>query len=599
MHPLCPLYAQCDQVNYMPNGPLDLPATPVPHTQVHGTWTLPGPAPWTRPADRAPAPSYPNAAVRLVPSKGHATQAAAGDRPALEALYLATGGEQWGIKDNWMGPGSVCGWDGVSECIEGTQQVSLLDRVTNQLSGTLPEAMGQMTALTTLNLSGNPLSGTLPEALGLMTALKSLYLSGNQLSGFITEHLFLHEYSYLYLQGNDWTCPLPENPWNDKPSVTCTDPDPSAPLSQLYDFTEGSHWLRSDLWDSNASACSWQGVGCGDHSVVSRLDLAANNLTGQLPDTIWAAPDLAVGLTALLLAGNSLTGSLPATVALMPVLQVLDLSSNELSSLPPSLSDATTLVSINVASNRLSGSLPEFCQLADISDPSPYRLAEIDLSSNQLEGDIPSSLYGCHSLSVLDLSGNRLSGPLDLGLGKLCHLSQLDVSSNLLDSVGNLSGNTSVYCPQGTDLSEPTFPSATTIDLSHNSIAGPFPTSLLLSATRLQFLDLSDNKFTGPLPRLADSTARSSLLVTRLSNNAFEGNPSDIGEFPAESGLLTVDLRGNLLGSGLAPWATPATLELLLLDGNPFVGNMSAFLRSYNIAPSDPDAPASVSTKPR
>eukprot|EP01079_Euglenida_sp_SAG-EU17-18_P012796 gene12796-biopygen8736 len=95
-----------------------------------------------------------------------------------------------------------------------------------------------------------------------MTALTSLVLSNNQLSGSISEQL--------------------------------------APLSQLYNSTEGSHWLESDLWASIDPPCIWHGVGCGDQSVVTQLDLAANNVTGQLPDTIWAAPDLAVGLTALL-----------------------------------------------------------------------------------------------------------------------------------------------------------------------------------------------------------------------------------------------------------------------------------------------------------
>eukprot|EP01079_Euglenida_sp_SAG-EU17-18_P012801 gene12801-biopygen8746 len=83
MHRLCSLYAQCDQVSYLPDGPFDLPAIPVPHPQVRGAWTPPGPAPWPHPADRAPKPTpgSPDAAIRLVPSKGHAMQAVVGDRP--------------------------------------------------------------------------------------------------------------------------------------------------------------------------------------------------------------------------------------------------------------------------------------------------------------------------------------------------------------------------------------------------------------------------------------------------------------------------------------------------------------------------------------
>eukprot|EP01079_Euglenida_sp_SAG-EU17-18_P012738 gene12738-biopygen7776 len=137
--------------------------------------------------------------------KGHAMQAAVGDRPALEALYLATGGEQWKIKDNWMGPGSVCDWEQVSDCIEGTQQVTRLSLALNQLSGTLPEALGQMTALTELDI------GTLPEALGQMTALTSLDLRNNQLSGTLPEAMGqMTALTHLHLEDNQLSGTLPE-----------------------------------------------------------------------------------------------------------------------------------------------------------------------------------------------------------------------------------------------------------------------------------------------------------------------------------------------------------------------------------------------------
>eukprot|EP01079_Euglenida_sp_SAG-EU17-18_P012844 gene12844-biopygen8855 len=95
-----------------------------------------------------------------------------------------------------------------------------------------------MTALASLALSTNQLSGTLPQALGQMTALTNLDLYNNQLSGFIPDHLFLHTYNALYLSDNDWTCPLPENAWSDKGDTSCTDPDPTAPLIQLYNSTQ-------------------------------------------------------------------------------------------------------------------------------------------------------------------------------------------------------------------------------------------------------------------------------------------------------------------------------------------------------------------------
>ena len=50
----------------------------------------------------------------------------------------------------------------------------------NQLSGTIPPELGDLTALASLDLEGNQLSGTIPTELGNLTALTSLSLSCNQ-----------------------------------------------------------------------------------------------------------------------------------------------------------------------------------------------------------------------------------------------------------------------------------------------------------------------------------------------------------------------------------------------------------------------------------
>ena len=55
-----------------------------------------------------------------------------------------------------------------------------LDVYDNQLSS-LPSEIGQLTALTTLNVQGNQLS-SLPPEIGQLSALRGLYFEGNQLS---------------------------------------------------------------------------------------------------------------------------------------------------------------------------------------------------------------------------------------------------------------------------------------------------------------------------------------------------------------------------------------------------------------------------------
>ncbi|TYG96988.1 hypothetical protein ES288_A10G001500v1 [Gossypium darwinii] len=77
----------------------------------------------------------------------------------------------------------------------------------NNLSGNIPEAIGQLRFLHVLDLSQNDFSGSIPEELSNLTNLEKLDLSGNRLSGQIPESLrglyFLSSFSVAYnnLQG--------------------------------------------------------------------------------------------------------------------------------------------------------------------------------------------------------------------------------------------------------------------------------------------------------------------------------------------------------------------------------------------------------------
>jgi Leucine-rich repeat (LRR) protein len=59
-------------------------------------------------------------------------------------------------------------------------------------------------------------------------------------------------------------------------------------------------------------------------------------------------------------------------------------------------------------------------------------LRSLNLSGNQLEGLIPTSLSNISTLEVLDLAKNNLSGQIPEELSKLHWLHKLDVSSNSL-----------------------------------------------------------------------------------------------------------------------------------------------------------------------
>ena len=96
---------------------------------------------------------------------------------------------------------------------ESLGQLTSLQRLylyRNQLSGSIPESLGQLTSLTELGLSTNQLTGSIPESLGQLTSLTFLSLDNNQLTGSIPESLgHLTSLTVLNLYTNQFTGSIP------------------------------------------------------------------------------------------------------------------------------------------------------------------------------------------------------------------------------------------------------------------------------------------------------------------------------------------------------------------------------------------------------
>ncbi|XP_060968871.1 receptor-like protein 6 [Cannabis sativa] len=80
--------------------------------------------------------------------------------------------------------------------------LAVIDLSSNNFSGQIPEIIGNLKALYSLNLSNNALNGRIPPSLGTLTELESLDLSQNQLSGEIPQQLtdlkFLQKFDVSY-----------------------------------------------------------------------------------------------------------------------------------------------------------------------------------------------------------------------------------------------------------------------------------------------------------------------------------------------------------------------------------------------------------------
>ena len=121
------------------------------------------------------------------------------DSLALVALYDSTNGDGWKHNDNWLS-GPVPSWYGIT--IQNGR-VTKIDLHDNNLTGTIPAALGQFDSLKYLYLYSNNLSGAIPPQLGNCLNLQNLRLDFNQLTGSVpSEFSQLEHLIYLALNNN-------------------------------------------------------------------------------------------------------------------------------------------------------------------------------------------------------------------------------------------------------------------------------------------------------------------------------------------------------------------------------------------------------------
>lgn len=371
------------------------------------------------------------------------------ERDALLDLYDSTGGPGWTDSTNWNGPpGTECVWYGVF--CNGLQSVEILALSGNNLVGTIPATIGQLTSLLTLNILDNTLSGLIPPEIGSLPMLRFLYLGLNQLSGSIPSTLGdLSQLQVLHLGPNQLSGDIPPELGN---------------LTQLQLLLLGSNRLSGQIPPQ-----------LGTLSELETLALSSNQLSGSIPSALG---DLAQ-LQALYLDGNQLSGAIPPELGNLSNLQYLVLHSNRLSgSIPVEIANLSNLRLIDLFSNQLTGGIPD--EVGNLAG-----LQAIYLSSNQLSGGIPPSLGDLVQLGVLAASGNQLSGNIPPELGTLSQLVLLSLDDNQLSgSIPSDLGN---------------LVQLEILSLGRNRLAGRVPPEIG-NLTCLRLLRLEGNQLSGAVP---------------------------------------------------------------------------------------------------
>lgn len=224
------------------------------------------------------------------------------ERDALVALYNSTDGDNWNDNTNWL-VGDPCdnNWYGVSCFV--VEQITRLNFGFNgnNLTGSIPAEIGNLSELRYLNLSNNRLRGVIPVQIGNLTKLQNLYVQSNFLVGEIPQEIGnLVNLIFLKLGGNNLNGELPVQ------------------MSNLLSLRE----LGLAGNNFNSIIPSW----IGDFSSLEDLNLSDNSFYGPFPVEITSLTNL----NNLNLSGNKLLGVIPIEISNLDNLNFINLNWNAL-----------------------------------------------------------------------------------------------------------------------------------------------------------------------------------------------------------------------------------------------------------------------------
>ncbi|KAL1085461.1 hypothetical protein V6Z11_D08G052300 [Gossypium hirsutum] len=473
------------------------------------------------------------------------------------------------------------------------------------LSGTLPtQGWCDLRKFEGLDLSENALKGTLPSCLANLSSLHYLDISGNQFVGkgvsiglanltllrFISLSRNLFEVPSIFISFANHSHLKPTIPkWVPKFQLkafrlsNCTTKELQTEIPKflyyqnnlsIIDLSYNNFGGKVPFWllenNTRMEAFLMKGNSFMGHlnlpshpnPNISFVDISDNKIQGPIPANICS---IFPQLNGLNLAGNSLQGNIPPCLGSLTTWNLLlDLSHNQLSGgIPEMLAQSDSLGFLRLSNNHLSGKITPtiFCSTSlrllyldgnnfdgnipsiDISTFLSYSLVDMDLSNNNLSGELPRWIWNVSKLNALAVSNNQLKGLIPMELCYLDSLRILDLSEN------NFSGPIpSCFGAQ----------SIIHLHLSKNRLSGTL-TNAFFNSSSLVTLDLSENQLSGEIPYQIGTLSALSVLL--LKANYF------IGEIPIEIcklySLSIIDLSQNKL-FGLIP----SCLSRLTLDPN-------------------------------
>jgi len=229
---------------------------------------------------------------------------------------------------------------------------------------------------------------------------------------------------------------------------------------------------------ARTEVCGWRGVRC------------AYNYTSEM-----------VHVTEIVLPERGLTGTIPEEIGALPMLNRLDLSSNEIAgTIPEGLYRLQRLRHLFLNDNKIQGTI-------SASIDRLYNAEEIYLGQNQLTGTLPSNIGESrpNNWRFFSVHRNRLTGPLHEGM-RLRSAYMLDFSRNAF------------FGTIPSDIRPENYSTLRLLYLNHNALTGTIPASLM-QMKKMKGLFLNDNSLEGMIPYIIDEDQKVNMLTLRAQNN--------------------------------------------------------------------------------
>ncbi|CAL5401087.1 unnamed protein product [Camellia sinensis] len=363
----------------------------------------------------------------------------------------------------------------------------------NNLSGKFPDSISIPPSLEALGISNNHMFGKLPRWMGNMSNLMGIAMFSNHFEGPIpVEFCKLGNLEFLDLSENNLSGSIP----------SC--------FNQLR--VKHVHLNRNQLSGPMTRAFY------NSASLVT-LDLSDNHLNGTIPRWIGSLHVLSI----LLLKFNNFEGEIPIQLCQLKQLSILDLSKNNFfGSIPPCFRE------IPFETTHEKSSLETGYQMGGISTFSLWSFVEGSKSLGEhYMMDVGYGTIIFHSLDVqqkvelttkhgsyaykgnildymsgVDLSCNQLTGEIPLEMGNLSNIRVLNLSYN------NLFGSIPSTFSQLKQIES--------LDLSYNRLNGKIP-SQLIELDKLEVFSVAYNNLSGATP---DRKAQ----FATFEESSYEGN---------------------------------------------------------------------------